>query len=174
MTGKGLGRKRSWSARGTIQEFAWRHWRKLPKTCQHSHCPDLRIFESEHPPNTSAECHRYTLIFSCRPCPSWQSSSFISACHYRANRRDLTEQANSGCKTFDFNVGATGFEPRPEHWLSRFRGFAICSFLPGKFRDSIVSNLETTVFTYILSNSLFTNHPTIWRSVIWATDSIVK
>jgi hypothetical protein len=40
-------------------------------------------------------------------------------------------------------------------------------------RDSIL-NQATTASFYILSNSLFSNHPTIRRGVIWCIDSVVK
>jgi hypothetical protein len=48
--------------------------------------------------------------------------------------------------------------------------FVSCSISPSKFQH-ITSNWPNTAFCPILSNSLFTNHPTIRYYVVWATGS---
>jgi hypothetical protein len=54
------------------------------------------------------------------------------------------------------------------------KGFLyVSSVLSNKSRDSILTQATTTSF-HILSNRLFTNHPIIWRYIVWVSHSIVK
>jgi hypothetical protein len=59
----------------------------------------------------------------------------------------------------------TGYAGRSFMWFT--------SVAPDKFWD-ITSNYATTASFRIHSNSLFTDCPTIWHYVFWATNSVVK
>jgi hypothetical protein len=143
------------------------------------------IFESEQPPNTSVECkisgfhgvisqkmiiitsvecYHYTFNFSCSPCPSWQSSSFISACHYSSNRRDLTRESWLRVQSFRFVCESYRFRTSGGTLaiLTRFS-----SLLRGKFRDSIVSQIwqRPFPFKFVVHKSLY--NLTLWNLSYW-------